>query len=166
MIYSCHQSQSHPSKNCSLLFSYSLFPSPTKKSCKMMMPLIYCATLSQCQNVAVCRLDMAANEQASIRNECWQNETLYFWAMKLQAGKPKAVSRCDWCDRGACLEKHSSVHHHSYLSIMSQERTRYKHQRWMIKLIEVLMSMPLLCCECYARYVWNTYWYSGTLLEY
>lgn len=49
--------------------------------------------------------------KASIRSECWQNETLYFWAMKLQAGKPKAVARCDWCNRkGACSDKNAAAH--------------------------------------------------------
>lgn len=27
-------------------------------------------------------------------------DIVYFWAMKLQAGKPKAVARCDWCNQG------------------------------------------------------------------
>lgn len=125
-------------------FFFSKFPSVTNiKHCKlwkMKTPRIYTATFSQ-RRVSSRRhaVYSGVNEWASIRSECWQNETLYFWAMKLQAGKPKAVARCDWCDRGLLGQTQQRAPTFLLVShvIDLQDITHHEHRRWMIKLTDV-----------------------------
>lgn len=102
-----------------------------------------------------CVLD-TGGKWASLHQEWMLTEwdIVYFWAMKLQAGKPKAVAGVTDAI-GACSDKRSSAHRHSCLSItlqISRIWSQSRRWRWMFQLTDIMLMHVRITMNLWGRW--------------